>query len=285
MRRIILSIALALCVGSGAFGQTAEKLIAKWKKVQGAEYENMTKNWRDSFMVSQEKNTYLTAEDIELLRKSFKKSEQVQFVLEEDRREELEQDIRKLKGYETMLVLNDNHEPDDSANMFQRMFDSVFSLSYKVALYGKVKGDIVNGFLVCMQLWDKVALVHMECKMRKDYLLKAMQDGTHIVSGNFAASDNDGDDDEDEEYPTLSWAKVTKDVENGNVLFVIHGEEHPELHSIEEAKNYMIANNIHWNKENWIVGGSVKEMYPHADRKVVKVVIEFTEQEKEQDTE
>ncbi len=279
MRRIALFIALALCVGSGAFGQTAEKLIAKWKMVQGAEYENTTKAWRDSFMVSQEKDTNLTAEDIALIKKSFKKSQQVQFILDEGRREELKHDIRSLKGYETLFVLNHNDEPDDSANMFQRMFESVFSLSYKVALYGKMKGDIVNGFLIRMELWDKVALVHVECKMRKDYLLKAIQDGTHIGTGNFASNDHD---DDNEEYPTISLKQVTEDVDNGNVLFVIHGEEHPELHSIEEAKNYMIANKIHWNSEHWIVGGSVKEMYPRTDR---KVVIEFSEQKKEKDTE
>ncbi|MDE6011250.1 MAG: hypothetical protein K2G91_00695 [Prevotella sp.] len=278
MKRIILSIALALCVG-GAFGQTAEKLITKWKKVQGAEYEDKTKNWLDSFMVSKDKDTNLTAEDIALIRKSFKKSEQVQFVLDEERREEFERDIQSLKGYETLLVLNDNHEPDDSVNMFQRMFDSVFSLSYKVALYGKLKGDIVNGYLIRLELWDKVALVHVKCKIRKDYLLKAIQDGTHIGTGNFASNDNEGND---EEYPTISWAKVKEDMENGNALFVIHGEEHPELHSIEEAKNYMLTNSIHWNKEHWIVGGSVKERYPHIDR---KVVVEFTEQEKEKDAE
>ncbi|MDE6722179.1 MAG: hypothetical protein K2J84_08560 [Bacteroidaceae bacterium] len=281
MRRIVLSIALALCVGSGAFGQTAEKLIAKWKKVQGAEYENMTKNGCDSFIVSQEPDTDLTAEDIELLRKSFKKSEQVQFLLEEDRREELEQDIRKLKGYETLVVLNHNHEPDDSLNMFQRMFDSVFSLSYKVALYGKMKGDIVYDIFGRIDLWDKVSLVHIKCKMHKDKLLKTI-----------LLDSNEDDDNGDEEYrkaglkvkvtEDLSWKNVTKDVENGNVLFVIHGEEHPELHSIEEVKNYMIANNIHWNKEHWIVGGSVKEIYPRTDR---KVVVEFSEQEKEKDAE
>lgn len=265
MKRIILSIALALCVG-GAFGQTAEKLMAKWKKVQGAEYEDKTKSWYDDFTAGLKSNNELTAEDIALIRKNFKKSEQVQFVLDDEQREELERDIQSLKGYEMLVAISENNEPNDSANMFRQMLESFFSINYKVAVYGKVKGDIVSDYIIRLDAFDKVALGHIVCKMRKDLLAKTI----------FIQSTND--DGDDEESPAISVSKVTEDVENGNVLFVIHGEEHPELHSIEEVKNYMITNNIHWNQEAWVFGQVVKEKYPHTDR---KVVIEFTEREKD----
>jgi len=62
---------------------------------------------------------------------------------------------------------------------------------------------------------------------------------------------------------------VLEDVKNGNVLFVINGEEHPELHSLDEAKAYMDAKDFHFNNESWIVGSAVKEKYPNTDKKVV----------------
>ena len=66
-------------------------------------------------------------------------------------------------------------------------------------------------------------------------------------------------------------------MKNGNVLFVINGEEHPELHSLNEAKEYMRAHNISWN-ELWVIGAAVKEKYPNTDK---KVVIEYSQKEKE----
>ena len=51
-----------------------------------------------------------------------------------------------------------------------------------------------------------------------------------------------------------------------------------ELHSLNEAKEYMRAHNISWNNESWVVGGGVKEKYPNTDK---KVVIEYSQKEKE----
>ena len=70
---------------------------------------------------------------------------------------------------------------------------------------------------------------------------------------------------------------VVKDAKDGNVLFVIDGKEIPELHSFEEAKEYMEKNNFHFNNESWVVGAAVKEKYPNTDR---KVVIEYTDEPK-----
>jgi hypothetical protein len=54
-------------------------------------------------------------------------------------------------------------------------------------------------------------------------------------------------------------------------------EEHPELHSVDEAKAYMDSINFHHNHETYVVGGGVKEKYPHTDK---KVVIEWERSEK-----
>jgi hypothetical protein len=63
--------------------------------------------------------------------------------------------------------------------------------------------------------------------------------------------------------------EIVKEVEDGNALFVINGEEHPELHSLKEAREYMSNNGFHFNNESWVVDSAVKEKYPHTEKKVV----------------
>ena len=63
--------------------------------------------------------------------------------------------------------------------------------------------------------------------------------------------------------------EIVKEVENGNALFVINGEEHPELHSLKEAREHMSNTGFHFNNESWVVGSAVKEKYPHTEKKVV----------------
>ena len=72
---------------------------------------------------------------------------------------------------------------------------------------------------------------------------------------------------------------ITKDMEKGNVLFVIDGKELPELRSMKEAIEYMEKNNFHFNNESWIVGSAVKEKYPNTNK---KVVIEFSRTDKKE---
>lgn len=271
MKRFVLFTALVLCVGGGVFGQTAEKLIAQWKQVQGAEFEEMTERWFDSITVSQASYYNLTTKDFDLMRKSFKKSEQVLFALDEDRREELERDIQSLKGYETLFVAGDNLESNDSANIQEQMWHNAFTLKYKLAMYGKVKGDIVSDFFVRFGFGNQVGLARMVCKIPKDFLFKMIQDGTSFFNDNLTYSDNA--DGEEERFPA-NMIKVQEAVKNGNVLFVIHGEEHPEFRSTEEVKEYIIANNISWTHVSWFFGRGLKEKYPHTDR---KVIIEFTD--------
>ena len=83
----------------------------------------------------------------------------------------------------------------------------------------------------------------------------------------------------EEDVDAVDMKDVVKDAKDGNVLFVIDGKEIPELHSFEEAKEYMEKNNFHFNHESWVVGSAVKEKYPNTDK---KVVIEFSRQEKKQ---
>ena len=264
MKKLLLSLAVLLCVGS-AFGQTVEKLMAKYKAMPDAEYEETTEETRKSFEESKEKGTGgLSKKDYDFILKNFKKAEQLQMTLNEGQMTQLTNDIQALKGYETLFVQNDNKEPEEGKNIIQNMINQTFNPNYQMRVYGKVKGNTVNDLLIRWDIWGKVAIAHIDGKVKKDLLLKS------ILSGDMVSFEEDGNN--------LDMKDNAKEVKNGNVLFVINGEEHPELHSLNEAKEYMRAHNISWN-ELWVIGAAVKEKYPNTDK---KVVIEYFQKEKKE---
>ena len=107
MKKIILSFIVLLSVGS-AYGQTADKLMEKYKALEGAQYENTTEESRKSI---EENKAGLSQKDYVYALKHFKKSEQVQLTLDDDQKEQLEKDLQSLRSYEMLFVLNDNKEP------------------------------------------------------------------------------------------------------------------------------------------------------------------------------
>lgn len=264
MKKIILSFIVLLSVGC-AYCQTIEKLMAKYKALPGAEYEETTEATCKSFEESKEKGTGgLSKEEYDFMLKNLKKAEQIQLTLDDDQLEQLTKDIQALKGYETLFMQNDNKEPEEGNNMIQNMINQTFNPNYQMRVYGKVKGNTVNDLLIRWDIWGKVAIAHIDGKVKKDLMLKS------ILSGDMVNFEEDGN--------SIDMKDIAKEVKNGNVLFVINGEEHPELHSGKEAKEYMRAHHISWNNESWVVGGGVKEKYPNTDK---KVVIEYSQEEKE----
>ena len=263
MRKLVLSMALLLCVGS-VLGQTAEKLMAKWKTVEGAQYKETTEETRKA--IEENKEPFdMNKEDYEGILKTLKKSEQIQLTLDENQLWELAADIQALKGYETLFVQNDNKELNDSTSILGQLF----APKYQLAVYGKVKGNTVSDLFLRWDIWGKVVLGHIDCKVPKDKMLQAVFNGDAV---SFCEDDED-------EGNIVDMEEVKEEVKKGNVLFVIHGQEHPEFHFAEEARNYMISNGIRWDEESWVVGKkAVKEKYPDTDR---KVVIEYSEKEKD----
>ena len=268
MKKTILSLTMLLCMGS-AFGQTVDKLMAKWKAVEGVQYQETTAETRKSMEESREKGSAgLSKKDYDFILKNFKKAEQLQMTLNEGQMTQLTNDIQALKGYETLFVQNDNKEPEEGKNHVQNMINQTFNPNFQLRIYGKVKGNTVNNPLIRWDIWGKVMLTHLNGKIKKDLMLKSIigSDWGDLV--NF-------EEDED----AVNMKDVAKEVKDGNALIVINGEEHPELHSTKEAHEYMKANDIWCNNEMWIVGGAVKEKYPHTNK---KVVIEFSRNEKKQ---
>ena len=116
--------------------------------------------------------------------------------------------------------------------------------------------------------------------IQEDEAVLVVIDGTLDIAKMFTGGyDEEEDDDDDDESNVIDMKDVLKEVENGEALIVINGEEHPELQSTKEAADYMEKHNISFNHENWIVGEAVKEKYPHTEK---KVVIEFSRNDKEQ---
>ena len=265
MKKIILSLTVLLSVGS-AYGQTVEKLMAKYKALPGAEYKETTEETRKGIEESKEKGTGgLSKEDYDFLLKNFKKAELVQMTLDNDQKEQLSKDLQALKGYETLFIQNDNKEPEEGKNPIQNMVNQTFNPNHQLRVYGKVKGNTVDNLLIRWDIWGKVVMAHIDGKVKKDLVLKS------IIGGDLVNFEEDGN--------ITDMKDVVEEVKSGNALIVIKGEEHPELHSEKEAIEYMRAHNISWNNEMWVVGGAVKEKYPNTDK---KVVIEFYQKEKEQ---
>ncbi|MBR6974250.1 MAG: hypothetical protein IKH80_06455 [Bacteroidaceae bacterium] len=266
MKKLLLSMALLLSMGS-AMGQTAEKLIAKWKAMPGAQYEVSAGDSIEMASDEEMAANGLSEEDIAFIKKNFKRNEQVTLEVDSIQQEVLNRDIQALKGYELLMVVNENNAPDEEGNLVQQLMNQVMNPQIKVAVYGRVKKKMVDDVLVRCDIdaWDKVALSHIECKIKKDILGKLIQ-----MDGDIVSIEREKDD-------VVDMKEMVKEVEAGNVLFVIEGEEHPELHSVDEAKAYMDSINFHHNHETYVVGGGVKEKYPHTDK---KVVIEWERSEK-----
>ena len=264
MRRTLLAI-LLMGTASCAMAQTAAKLIEKYKAFPGAEYLNTTEE------SLKQRDSDLTPEETAKIKRNFKKSEQVQIQnLDEEQLAQIEQDIKALKGYELLFTANKNTSYDESQNIIKNMLAEVMNPpSVKVRCYGKVKGKTVSDLLVRLEWLNTVALSHIDTKIDRDLMTKAlMADGALVTEF----------DDDDDDGEVVEMKDVLEEVKKGNVLFVINGKECPDLHSTEEAAKYMEENDYHFNVESWVVGGAVKEKYPNTDR---KVVIEFSRSDKE----
>ena len=261
MKKVILSMAMALMV-SVAFGQTVNKLIEKYRQLPNAQYMDTSKETLKFY--DENPDPALTEKERAQLKKNFKMSETVQLEkVDEEQLAQLEEDIKALKGYEMLFVTNKNGGSDEDANVLRQMMSEVFNPTIKLQCYGKVKGNKVSDLLMKVKAWETVVLMHIDTKVEKELVVKSIMEKEAV---SFESDDNEVD-----------MKDVLEDVKNGNVLFVINGQEYPDLHSTEEASEYMKAHDIWCNQESWIVGSAVKEKYPNTDK---KVVIEFSRSEK-----
>lgn len=276
MKQLLLFLTMLLCMGN-AFGQTPAKLIEKYKVMPGAVYENTTKESLKELDRDRE-DSILSVNEIAKLRKNFKKSEQVQIQnANEELLAQVDRDIKALKNHELLFetVRNTGSEVSEDANNFiKKMVSDFLNPSIKFKCYGKVNDNMVSDLLIRFDIWNTVALSYIDTKIDRDIFMKAMKRNSISLGDKDNVEDVVENEDDD-----VNMKDILKDVENGEALIVINGEEHPELHSTKEAADYMMKHNISFNHENWIVGKAVKEKYPHTKK---NVVIEFSRNDKEQ---
>ncbi|MBR5061499.1 MAG: hypothetical protein IKX24_05065 [Prevotella sp.] len=286
MKQLLLSLTMLLFMGN-AFGQTPTKLIEKYKAMPGAMYENTTK---ESLEGLEKEDSILSAEDIAKLKKHFKKSEQVQIQnASEELLAQINKDIKALKNHELLFetVRNAGSESlGDSANMIKQMIADFLNPTIKLQCYGKVEGKMVSDLLIRVDIWNTVALSHLDTKIDRDIWMKALERSNLAVNDNEKAEKAEGKEAVeavgklvDGIGNIVDMKDILEDVKNGDALIVINGKEYPELHSTKEAAEYMKKHNIWFNNESWIVGEAVKEKYPHTDK---KVVIEYSEKDEDQ---
>ena len=174
MKKIILSLIVLLSVGN-AYGQTVEKLMAKYKAIDGVEYQETTAETRKSMEESREKGSAgLSKKDYDFILKNLKKVEQIQMTLDEDQMAQFANDLQALKGYEMLFMQNDNKEPEEGKNLVQNMINQTFNPNHQLRIYGKVKGNTVNDLLIRWDIWGKVVLAHLDGKVKKDLMLKSI---------------------------------------------------------------------------------------------------------------
>ena len=179
MKKILLSLVLLLCVGS-AFGQDTRKLMAKWKATAGAKFEVKTEEVRKALEENKMDGAFaISKEDYEFAQKSFKYSSELRLKLNDKQKKQLESDLQSLKGYE-MLVLENNNENEQKKVVKQ---DTVaITPNYKLQVYGKVKGEIISDLLFRCDMLDEVDLQYVDQKMKKDVLLNCIFKGYRLVS-------------------------------------------------------------------------------------------------------
>ena len=262
MKRTVILMAMALMV-SVAFGQTVSNLIEKYRQLPKAQYMDTSKETLKFY--DENPDPALTEKERAQLKKNFKMSEVVQMEkLDEEQLAQLDEDIKALKGYEMLFITNKNEGSDEDQNVLQQMMSETFNPTIKLQCYGKVKGNVVSDILVRVDIWETVALMHLDTKVEKELMIKSIMEKEAVSF----EQESDGEE--------VDMKEMVNEVKAGNVLFVINGEEHPELHSLDEAKEYMRTQDFHFNQESWVVGGAVKEKYPNTDK---KVVIEFLRSE------
>ena len=264
MKQIIFSLlAFTVCL-LPLQAQTAAKLIEKYRKLPNATYMDTSKETLKSY--DEIPDYALTEEERTQMKKNFKMSETVQIEkCDEEQLAQIDKDLKALKGYELLFTTNKNGGSDEDANVFQQMMSDMWNPTIKLKCYGKVKGNMVSDILMRIDMWDTVALLYCDQKMDKELMVKSIMES----DGFNLKIDHDSED--------VDMKDALEEVKNGNVLFIIGGKEYPDLHSLEEASEYMNDHDIWCNLESWYVGSIVKEKFPNTDK---AVVIEFSRKEK-----
>lgn len=181
MKKILLSFALLLCVSS-VFGQDARKLVAKWKTTEGAEFVVTTEDSRKGIEENKKNEAYgMSKECYDYVLKNFKRSSELRLMLNEKEKQQLDADLKSMKGYE-MLFSQNNNEGTEQKEATLDQVNKAINPNYQLRVYGKVKDNIVSEILCRCDVYNVVILAYFDVKTKKDSMLDMIFKGYKLAT-------------------------------------------------------------------------------------------------------
>lgn len=253
-----------------ASAQTVSQLIKKYRTIPGVEYADSSETFKRQLIKEiANNNPELKGIDAEDIKKNVKGVKYLSITNNQELGEQLTEDIRNLKGYETLVATTHNPEKDDDANPLKTLFQSVLNPSIGLSYYGIPYKDRQKNPIIVFRFGPSLIAIFIEGKIKTTDLFNSF-DSDNLIS--FDSNDDDDDDDDDEDAFDFSSLK-----NDGEVLFVINGVEHPELKNYTEAHEYMKQHDIQINHMGIITGEEKDKKYPDTDK---KMVVEYKEENK-----
>lgn len=267
-------IAVLLLFGSlfthEASAQTVRKLINHYKDMPEVLYnadstDAIKAEIKEAMAVDDPKLRNVDAED---LLKHFKRIEYMLIMDNQELAEQLTEDVRNLKGYETLVDVVHNFEKKNDDNPVRNLLRSMLLPSIAVSYFGMPQGERQVNPIVVGRFGQSLAVFFIEGKIKTTDLFNSFD------SDNLISFDSNDDDDDDDDEDAFDFSSLKND---GEVLFVINGVEHPELKNYTEAHEYMKQHDIQINHMGIITGEEKDKKYPDTDK---KMVVEYKEENK-----
>ena len=165
MKKLLLSMALLLCVGS-ALGQTADKLMKKYKGMKGVQYENVTKQ----IMNLKEEDD----PDVYRASRGVTKVEYLSGVLSSDKAEQLQKDLDALKGFER--VYQEKHNANDGPlSMLKGTFKMFYNVQYYAIEDGEYFKELIARIDADANVGNLVTLIHLKGSIRQEDVPQMIQ--------------------------------------------------------------------------------------------------------------
>ncbi len=164
-------IAVLLLFGSlfthEASAQTVRKLIKKYRDIPGVEYADSSETFKRQLIKEIANNNPELKEDI---KKNVKGVKYLSITNNQELGEQLTEDIRNLKGYETLVATTHKPEKDDDANPLKTLFQSVLNPSIGLSYFGIPYKDRQKNPIIVFRFGSSLIAIFIEGNMETIYL-------------------------------------------------------------------------------------------------------------------
>lgn len=168
MKKIILSLALLFCMGC-AFGQEADKLIAKYKAMEGMTYKDITSEFKSV--------TDWGSEEKERAARNIDKVEVMMGLFENDPQEEsLTKELEGLKGFEALVDVKHN-----SDYMEEGALPGPLDIIKKVQVFAKQEDERIKELIQLTQLQEMFFLIHIKGNLTMEDMELLMAEDSHVA--------------------------------------------------------------------------------------------------------